>query len=58
MVADPPERIIVLMRKRLVARIEDFRFARRIPSRGEAIRRLIEAGLKAMEAEPPADNRP
>ena len=35
----------------LLARIDDFRFENRIASRSEAIRRLIEKGLKTLEAE-------
>ena len=31
----------------LVTAIDDFRFANRVPSRAEAIRRLIELGLEA-----------
>lgn len=42
------ERIITPMSKSLVAAIDDFRFAQRVPSRAEAIRQLIEAGLKAL----------
>lgn len=50
---EPDERrVIVPMRRELVARIDDFRWGRRLPSRAEAIRRLIEAGL---EAPGPAD---
>ena len=30
-------------------RIEDFRYSNRIPARSEAIRMLIEAGLKSLE---------
>ena len=41
------ERVITPMPKFLLAAIDDYRFARRMPSRAEAIRRLIEAGLKA-----------
>jgi metal-responsive CopG/Arc/MetJ family transcriptional regulator len=40
------ERIITPMPRRLLERIEDFRYAQRIPTRAQAIRRLIEAGLK------------
>jgi metal-responsive CopG/Arc/MetJ family transcriptional regulator len=57
MVAKPDqdvERIFTRMPGRLVERIDDFRFSRRIPSRAEAIRRLIEDGLKANGFEPPA----
>jgi metal-responsive CopG/Arc/MetJ family transcriptional regulator len=35
------------MEKDLLERIDDFRFENRINSRSEAIRRLIEEGLKA-----------
>lgn len=47
--AKPPEpdpRVIVPMPPRLIKEIEDFRWANRIPSRAEAIRQLIKAGLK------------
>ena len=40
-------RIITPMSSELVQAIDDFRFNQRLPSRSEAIRRLIEAGLKA-----------
>src|SRR3954470_13340816 len=40
-------RIITPIPKPLLARIDDYRFENRLPSRSEAIRRLIEAGLKA-----------
>lgn len=38
-------RIITPMPQTLVARIDDYRFKHRIPSRAEAIRRLVEKGL-------------
>jgi hypothetical protein len=41
------ERIIFPASKELVQQIADYRFENRIESRSEAIRRLIEAGLKA-----------
>jgi hypothetical protein len=44
---DKPARVIVRMNRKLVERIDDFRFERRLPSRAAAIRRLIEDGLKA-----------
>ena len=40
-------RIITPIPKPLLARIDDYRFGNRLPSRSEAIRRLIEAGLRA-----------
>jgi metal-responsive CopG/Arc/MetJ family transcriptional regulator len=42
-------RIITPMSKALIAIIDDFRFAERMPSRAEAIRRLIERGLQATQ---------
>ena len=41
------ERVITPMPPSLVTAIDDFRFANRVPSRAEAIRRLIELGLEA-----------
>jgi hypothetical protein len=49
------ERIITPMSQSLVATIDDYRFSRRLPSRAEAIRRLIEMGLKAADL-PAADS--
>lgn len=40
------DRIVTPMPRQLVERIDDFRFSRRLHSRAEAIRQLIEAGLK------------
>jgi metal-responsive CopG/Arc/MetJ family transcriptional regulator len=45
-----PERVILLVPSRLLERIDTFRYSRRIPSRAEAIRRLIESSLKAEES--------
>ena len=39
------ERVITPMPKSLVEKVDDFRYKERIPSRAEAIRRLIELGL-------------
>lgn len=41
------ERVITPMPKSLVEAIDDYRFAERVASRAEAIRRLIEIGLEA-----------
>ena len=41
------ERVITPMPKPLVARVDDYRFANRVPSRSAAIRELLEAGLEA-----------
>jgi metal-responsive CopG/Arc/MetJ family transcriptional regulator len=40
-------KIILVMEEDLLTRIDDFRFENRINSRSEAIRRLIDEGLKA-----------
>jgi metal-responsive CopG/Arc/MetJ family transcriptional regulator len=40
------------MPKSLVKAVDDFRFSNRMPSRAEAIRRLIELGLAAKRPEP------
>lgn len=49
------ERVIMPMTKAMLARIEDFRYERRIPSRAEAMRQLIETALRA---ETPSDPKP
>jgi metal-responsive CopG/Arc/MetJ family transcriptional regulator len=49
---EPPQRVIIPMDKKLIERIDDFRFERRFLSRAEAIRQLIEAGLKAKRPKP------
>jgi len=46
MPTDKPK-IIFVMDKDLLKRIDDFRFENRIGSRSEAIRRLIEEGLQS-----------
>jgi metal-responsive CopG/Arc/MetJ family transcriptional regulator len=45
MPSDKPK-ILFVMDKELLERIEDFRFNNRISSRSEAVRKLIESGLK------------
>jgi metal-responsive CopG/Arc/MetJ family transcriptional regulator len=47
---DKPK-IILAMTEDLVKRIDDYRFGNRISSRSEAIRRLIEEGLRIQGAE-------
>lgn len=42
-------KIIFVMEEDLLKQIDDFRFGNRINSRSEAIRRLIEEGLKASD---------
>lgn len=46
-------KIILVMEDELLTRIDDYRFENRINSRSEAIRRLIEEGLKASEPKKP-----
>ena len=48
------ERVITPMPTHLLAAIDDFRFSERMPSRAEAIRRLLQAGLAALSAECPS----
>lgn len=45
MPSDKPK-ILFVMDKELLNQIDDFRFDNRINSRSEAVRQLIEAGLK------------
>jgi metal-responsive CopG/Arc/MetJ family transcriptional regulator len=42
-------KILITLEDDLLTRIDDFRFGNRINSRSEAIRRLIEEGLKVTE---------
>ena len=37
--------VLLLMEKDLLAKVDDFRFSNRIPTRAEAMRRLIQMGL-------------
>jgi Arc/MetJ-type ribon-helix-helix transcriptional regulator len=41
------ERVLTPMPTSLVEAIDDYRYSARVPSRSEAIRRLLAAGLKA-----------
>ncbi len=50
-------KIIFVMEEDLLKRIDDFRFDNRINSRSEAIRRLIEEGLKASDPPKSKDRR-
>ncbi len=45
------ERFQMLMDKPTLAAVDDWGFANRIRTRAEAIRQLIQAGLKASDAE-------
>jgi metal-responsive CopG/Arc/MetJ family transcriptional regulator len=40
-----PQRIAIPMPQDLIKKIDDYRWANRLPSRAAAIRQLIEAGL-------------
>jgi metal-responsive CopG/Arc/MetJ family transcriptional regulator len=40
------DRVVTPMPRKLIERIDEFRWSRRLPSRAAAIRQLIEAGLK------------
>lgn len=46
-------RILIALEDYLLTRIDDYRFENRINSRSEAIRLLIEAGLKVSELSKP-----
>ena len=39
-------RVVIMMTYDLLTRIDDYRFTNRIASRGEAVRILVEKGLK------------
>lgn len=51
MATDKPK-ILLILDNEMLERIEDFRFSNRIPSRAEAIRRLIDEGLKHIQKKP------
>jgi hypothetical protein len=60
MIKPPPDRdvhVSILMPRSLVERIDDFRSEHRLPSRVEAIRQLIEAGLEGKCDAPDHNNR-
>lgn len=46
-------KVLITFDDDLVTRIDDYRYENRIPSRSEAIRRLIESGLEAKHKNPP-----
>jgi metal-responsive CopG/Arc/MetJ family transcriptional regulator len=41
-----PERVAIPMPAELIAQIDDYRWANRLPSRAAAIRQLVKLGLK------------
>jgi metal-responsive CopG/Arc/MetJ family transcriptional regulator len=44
-------KIIFVVDQELLERLDDYRYANRIPNRSESIRRLLESALKAWEEE-------
>ena len=46
-------KVLITLDDDLMERIDDFRYGNRIPSRSEAIRRLIEEALKKYQTEKP-----
>jgi metal-responsive CopG/Arc/MetJ family transcriptional regulator len=42
-----PERVAIPMPAELIAQIDEYRWANRLPSRAEAIRQLVREGLQA-----------
>ena len=45
------QRVVMLMTRSELKAVDDWRFARRISSRGEAMRQLVASALKASEKE-------
>jgi len=43
--------VLLTLDDELMEKIEDYRYSNRIPSRSEAIRRLLESGLEHSKAE-------
>ena len=56
--ADEPRdvRLPLMVSRTEAAAIDEYRFGQRIPTRAEAIRRLIELGLDAAKGHAKADN--
>lgn len=50
-------KVLITLDDDLLERIEDFRYGNRIPSRAEAVRKLIEEGLKSIESPKPAPKK-
>ena len=46
-------KVIFVADNDLLKRLDDFRYSNRIPTRSEAIRRLLEKGLQEYEKTPP-----
>ena len=45
-------KVLLILDKELLNRIDDYRYENRIPARNEAIRRLIDESLKRYEKKP------
>jgi metal-responsive CopG/Arc/MetJ family transcriptional regulator len=45
-------KILITLNKKLIEKLDDFRYDNRIPSRSEAIRRLLAEALKKYEKKP------
>jgi len=43
---EPDPRVIIPIPKRLLAQVDEYRWANRLPSRAEAIRQLVAEGLR------------
>jgi metal-responsive CopG/Arc/MetJ family transcriptional regulator len=43
-------KILITLSSKIVERVDDYRYENRIPSRSEAIRRLLDEALKKYEA--------
>ena len=56
MPTDNPK-VLITLDKKLLEKIEDFRYGNRIPTRSEAVRRLIEEGLKKHQKNPPKPSK-
>lgn len=53
MATEKDPRVITPIPQTLLDQIDDYRFQQRVPSRAEAIRQLIVAGLEAIKTKPP-----
>lgn len=48
----------IQLHKEMLALIDDYRFKNRIPSRAEAVRKLIEMGLSGSKRQPQKNSSP
>lgn len=55
MAADLTQRVVFLMTADELQRLDNWRFARHISSRGEALRRLIKLGMEAADLDAETD---